>query len=258
MNIINFSKYFVENAEYLSKELGIPIAYKLEPNKEYIVFSAHDAAKDLLEFQMRHNVKYVIYQSENIESVYFKSGTNGSTPPSDSRAGAKPRNYYIQLLKWNKVLNYSAYTATKMMELYNISTAGYFQFNYKKMYSHKPRDIDLLFFGTMTQKRYDILKEIQNKFTDLKIEIVGDVFGDALTQLLLRTEYVINISAYDNSVLETHRINKALSCGCYVISNYSSDTKMNEKYKEYVYFCGRTLSDYIEMVKIITPQNLTR
>lgn len=240
MNIINFSKYFVENAEYLSKELALPIVYKLEPNKEYIVFSAHDGAKELLEFQIRHNVKYVIYQSENIESIFFKN------------------KYYIELLKWNKVLNYSAYTATKMMELYNISTAGYFQFNYKKMYSSKPRDIDLLFFGTMTQKRYDILKEIQNKFTDLKIVITTDAFDDTLTQLLLRTEYVLNISAYDNSVLETHRINKALSCGCYVISNYSSDIKMNEKYKEYVYFCGKTISDYIEMVKIIEPKHLTR
>ena len=240
MNIINFSKYFVENAEYLSNELGIPIAYKLEPNKEYIVFSAHDAAKELLEFQIRNNVKYVIYQSENIESVFFKN------------------KYYIELLKWNKVLNYSVYTASKMMELYNIPTAGYFQFNYKKMYSHKPRDIDLLFFGTMTQKRYDILREIQNRFPELRMEVTTDAFGDTLTQLLLRTEYVINISAYDNAVLETHRINKALSCGCYVISNYSSDTKMNEKYKEYLYFCGKTISDYIEMVKIITPQNLTR
>jgi hypothetical protein len=238
MNIINFSKYFVENADYLSTQLNIPIVYQLEPLKEYIVFSAHDAAKELLEFQIRNQTKYIIYQSENIESVFFKN------------------KYYIELLKHNKVYNYSAYTAMKMNELYNIPTVGYFQFNYKKMYSHKPRDIDLLFFGNMTQKRYDILKEIQNRFPYLKIEITTDAFGDTLTQLLLRTEYVLNISAYDNSVLETHRINKAISCGCYIISNYSADTKMNEKYKEYVYFCGKTISDYIEIVKIITPQNL--
>ena len=250
MNIINFSKYFVENSEYLSNQLGIPITYKLEPNKEYIVFSAHDAAKDLLEFQIRHKTKYIIYQSENIESVFFKSGTNGSTPPSDSRAGAKPCNYYIQLLKCNKVYNYSVYTATKMIELYGICTTGYFQFNYKKRYSSKPRDIDLLFFGTMTQKRYDILKEIQNRFTDLNIVITTDAFDDTLTQLLLRSEYIINISAYDNSVLETHRINKALSCGCYVLSNLSVDEKMNDKYRDYVFFtAGKTLTDYIQIVK---------
>jgi len=71
MEIINFSKYFTENANYLSIELGIPVSYQLEPNKEYIVFSAHDAAKELLEAQKNHNTKYVIYQSENIESVFF-------------------------------------------------------------------------------------------------------------------------------------------------------------------------------------------
>jgi hypothetical protein len=232
MNIINFSKYFVENTEYLSKQLGIPITYNLEPNKEYIVFSAHDAAKELLEFQIKHKTKYIIYQSENIESVFFKN------------------NHYIELLKCNKVYNYSAYTAMKMMELYGICTAGYFQFNYKKMYGHKPRDIDLLFFGTMTQKRYDILKQIQNTFPQLKIEITTDAFGDTLTQLLLRTEYVLNISAYDNAVLETHRINKAISCGCYVLSNLSVDEKMNDKYRDYVFFtAGKTLTDYIQIVK---------
>lgn len=231
MEIICFSKYFTENAEYLSIDKGIPITYKLEPNGEYIVFSAHDCAKELLEFQIRYNTKYIIYQSENIESSFFNS------------------TYYIPLLKCNKVLNYSAYTATKMMELHGISTAGYFNFQYKRMYSSKPRDIDILFFGNMTQKRYDILKEIQNRFPKIRLEVVTNVFGYELTQLLLRSDYVLNISAYDNSVLETHRINKALACGCRVISNLSSDEKMNEKYKEYVFFCGKTITDYIRVVQ---------
>jgi hypothetical protein len=232
MEIINFSKYFTENANYLSIELGLPVSYQLEPNKTYIVFSAHDAAKELLEAQINHKTSYVIYQSENIESVFFKNED------------------YITLLKWNKVLNYSVYTATKMMELYGISTAGYFQFKYKKMYSHRTRDIDILFVGTMTQRRYDILREIQNTFPQLKLEVVVDVFGFELTELMLRSEYVLNISAYDNSVLETHRIAKALACGCYVLSNLSADTKMNDKYRDYVYFtAGKTLTDYIQIIK---------
>lgn len=231
MEIICFSKYFTENCEYLSIQTGIPITFKLEPNGEYIVFSAHDCAKDLLEFQIRHKTKYIIYQSENIESSFFNN------------------IYYIQLLKCNKVLNYSAYTASKMMEVHGIPTAGYFQFNYKRMYSSKSRDIDILFFGNMTQKRYDILKEIQNRFPKIRLHVVCDVFGDELTQLLLRTDYVLNISAYDNAVLETHRINKAMACGCRIISNLSSDEKMNEKYKEYVFFCGKTITDYIRVVQ---------
>lgn len=239
MEIINFSKYFVENVDYLSTELNIPIVYKLEPNKEYIVFSAHDAAKELLEFQLRNNTTYLIYQSENIESVFFKN------------------NYYIELLKRNKVLQYSVYTATKSKELYNIDCAGYFQFQYKPLNLNLKREIDIFFFGTMTQKRYNILKEIQNRFPKLIIEIVCDAFGPVLDNLLNRSKYVLNISAYNNSVLETHRINKCLSCGCEVISNYSVDTKMNEKYNPHIFFCGKTISDYIEKIKIIFPKHLT-
>lgn len=246
--IITFSKYFIENANELSKELNIPVVYVLEPNKCYGVFSSHDCAKELLEGQIRQHISYVIYQTENIESIYFKN------------------KYYIELLKRNKVLQYSPYTSNKCKELYNINCDGYFNFKYEKKSRTTTvadgdgtplRDIDILFFGCITKKRYDILKEIQNTF-NLNIYVTGDAFNEDLENLLFRSKYVINISAYENSVLETHRINKALALGCKVISNYSVDEKMNTKYKEHVVFCGKHLEDYIRTIQMIFPNSLTR
>jgi hypothetical protein len=237
--IISFSKYFVENAFMMSKELNIPIVYELLPNMCYGVYSSHDCAKELLEGQIRDNITYIIYQTENIESIYFKN------------------KYYIELLKRNKVLQYSPYTATKCKELYNINCDGYFNFKYEKKSREIKRDIDILFFGCITKKRYDILKEIQNHF-NLNIVVTGDAFNEDLENLLFRSKYVINISAYENSALETHRINKALALGCKVISNYSADGKMNAKYKEYVIFCGKHLEDYIRTIQMIFPNSLTR
>ena len=47
------------------------------------------------------------------------------------------------------------------------------------MYSHRTRDIDILFVGTMTQRRYDILKEIQaNNIT------LGSLLSVTQTQLV--------------------------------------------------------------------------
>jgi hypothetical protein len=250
--IISFSKYFIENASQLSKELNIPVVYELLPNKCYGVFSAHDAAKELLDYQYRENISYIIYQSENIESIFFKN------------------KYYIELLKRNKVLQYSPYTASKCKELYNINCDGYFNFSYETKpritlfavkkggtFSEIKKDIDILFFGCITKKRYDILNEIQKRFT-LNIVVTGDAFGEDLEKLLFRSHYIINISAYDNSVLETHRINKALALGCKVISNYSVDEKMNKKYKKYVVFCGRHLEDYILTIQTIFPNSFIR
>ena len=239
MQIITFSKYFIENADQLARSSGYDVAYKLEAGKSYCVFSAHDAAQQLLEFQEMHQTSYVIYQSENIESSFF-------TPA------------YIELLKRNRVLQYSPFTAALCKERFQIRTDGYFNFHYRTLSSNHKRTIDLLFFGAMTQKRHDILRDIQNRFEHLHMVVAADLFHAALDDTLLYTRFVLNISAYENNSLETHRINKALACGCNVISNYSADTKMNEKYDRLyrsegpsgkaVHFCGRTVSDYIEAV----------
>jgi hypothetical protein len=236
--IISFSKYFVENASELSKVLNIPVVYELLPNMCYGVFSSHDAAKELLEYQFKNNISYIIYQSENIESVYFKN------------------KYYIELLKRNKVLQYSPYTATKCKELYNINCDGYFNFSYETKHREIKKDIDILFFGCINGKRHYILNEIQQR-TNLNIIVTADAFGEDLENLLFRSKYIINISAYDNSVLETHRINKALALGCKVISNYSADKKMNEKYNKHVFFCGKHVEDYIRIIQTIFPNSFT-
>jgi len=42
---------------------------------------------------------------------------------------------------------------------------------------------------------------------------------------------------YEDNALETHRINKALACGCQVVSLKSSDEDANQFYDDYIYFC---------------------
>jgi hypothetical protein len=226
MYVISFSPYFVENAEQLSNELKIPIVYYLQPDYIYHVFSAHDAAKQLLDFQKEHSkTRYIIYQSENIDSHFFKDKN------------------YIELMKRNTVYQYSPMIANHCLIKYHIELGSYFTWDYMPLVTKQERDLDLIFFGTMTPKRYQILTEIQKKFNIIPI---SQCFGKDMEDILLRTKYVLNISAYDNNALETHRINKALACGCKVISNPSCDEMMNKKYKDLIIFTeGRTITDYM-------------
>ena len=232
MYIISFSTYFVENAEFLSSQTKMPVVYELKPDFTYHIFSAHDAAPQLLCFQKEHpQTKYVIYQSENIESQFFKDKD------------------YINLLKENTVYQYSPMIAKYCLNKHRIECASYFSFDYAPIDSPMVRDINVLFFGTMTKKRYNILAAIQQKFD---ITIVTNCFGQELEETLLRTKYVLNISAYDNNALETHRINKALACGCKVISNPSYDNDMDRKYKDIIVWTkGRTVHDYMKALKIL-------
>jgi hypothetical protein len=232
MKIITFSKYFVENANQLSSNTGYKVVYALDAGGSYCVFSAHDAAAELLEFQYKYDTSYCIYQSENMDSQFF-------TPA------------YVELLtnKRNIVLQYSPLIALQCKERHNITTHAFFDFDYPKIERNFKRKIDVLFFGTITKKRHDILREIQNQFPKLEFYITSDLFHQQLEDTLLRTRFVLNISAYENNALETHRINKALACGCEVITNYSDDNTMNGRYVDKLIFCGRTVWDYIKAIK---------
>jgi hypothetical protein len=170
-------------------------------------------------------------QSENIDSAYFKDKN------------------YIKLMKQNTVYQYSPMIAKYCLLKHDIQCASYFTWDYVPNNTKEKRNINVLFFGTMTKKRYQIICEIQKQFN---IICVTNVFGKELENLLLMTKYVLNISAYDNNALETHRINKALACGCNVISNPSCDEAMNKKYKNIITFTeGRTVTDYMKALEKI-------
>lgn len=232
MYVISFSPYFVENSEQLSNDLNIPVVYYLQPDYTYHVFSSHDASKQLLDFQNEHpKTKYIIYQSENIDSHFFKD------------------KQYIELMKRNIVYQYSPMIAKYCLTTHGIECGNFFTWDYVYLADKRKRDLDVIFFGTMTKRRFQIIKEIQKKYPIIPIT---QCFGKEMENILLRTKYVINISAYENNALETHRINKALACGCKVISNPSADHEMNKKYEKLITFTnGRHVADYIHAIDSI-------
>lgn len=85
------------------------------------------------------------------------------------------------------------------------------------------RDIDILFYGDIrSDRRKNILQSISEKYN---IKIISDLYGSDLVEVLLKTKLVLNIHFYENALLETTRICEALSHGCDVLSETSSDMK---------------------------------
>jgi len=101
------------------------------------------------------------------------------------------------------------------------------------------------FIGSRTPKREKILKELQEKHTDLNFYIDFDWShknSDSLTKILHECKLVLNIPYYNENALETHRIHKALACNCKVISMSSADEDANGFYKDYI-----TITDNIDL-----------
>jgi len=232
IKVISGHSIFNENAIVLSQKFGWSLEkeFNPQPNDLYIVLGAHELAYQLLEVQIRKNNSfgYIILNSEQIHSQFMKN------------------KYYISLMKKNIVCDYNTLTSAYLKETFDIKVLSYFFFEFLKFeVDRKERKYDVCFIGTKTERREKILKDLQEKHPDLKFYVDFDWShknSESLTQILHECKVVLNIPYYEDNALETHRIHKALACGCKVISMPSADEDANGFYKEYI-----TITDNIDL-----------
>ena len=207
IKIICCHPIFNENAVVLSQKFKWDLVKDFipEPKDIYIVFGAHEMASQLLKIQ---------------EDKKFNFG-------------------YIIL---NVVFDYSNKNIDFLKSSFNIKTYSYFFFEFIKYTlpdEAKPtKEFDIVFVGTKNELRDKLFYKLTNKFPYLNIYFDFDwsyKSSEDLTKLLLKSKVVLNIPYYENNTLETHRINKAISCDCDVISYKSKDDDANEFYKDYIY-----------------------
>ena len=85
---------------------------------------------------------------------------------------------------------------------------------------HHKKDIDIFFYGSLNQRRLDIIKELK-KNPDLKCQAVYGVYGAQLYNLIARSKLILNIHFYNKSIFEAVRISFLLNNQCFVISETS-------------------------------------
>ena len=230
IKIISCHSIFNENAVILSKKFGWTLENEFDPKAGdiYLVFGAHEMSHQLLEIQLRRNASfgYIIMNSEQIESQFFK------------------HKYYIELMKRNIVFDFNTLSAEYLKKTHKIKVLSYFFFEFMKYQTEgdDKREYDIAFIGSKNEDRVQILDNLKAEFPDLKFYVDlewSHKSSESLTKILHNSKVVLNIGNYKSDrTLETHRINKALACGCDVITMYSDDEDANQFYKEYCYVTG--------------------
>jgi len=232
IKVISGNSIFNENAIVLSQKFGwtLETNFDPKPNDLYIVLGAHELANQLLEIQLWKNNSfgYIILNSEQPDSQFMKN------------------KYYISLMKKNVVMDYNTLSANYLKETHDIKVLSYFYFEFLKFdIERKERKYDVAFIGSKNERREKIIQDLQEQYPDLTFYIDFEWThknSESLTQILHDCKTVLNIPYYENNALETHRIHKALACGCKVISMPSSDEDTNKFYKDYI-----TITDNIDL-----------
>ena len=91
----------------------------------------------------------------------------------------------------------------------------------------RTKDIDVLFYGALNERRKQALKGINCK-------VVDNLLGAAMQTVIARSKTVLNIHYYKPNVFEIFRANECLSHHCNFVSEHSLHS--TEKYKDIVKF----------------------
>jgi len=226
IKIISCHPIFNENAVVLSKKFSWVLENEFDPQAGdlYIVYGSHEMSHQLLECQYRKNSSfgYIIMNSEQINSQFMKN------------------KYYIQLMKRNVVFDYNTISSDYLKKAFDVKVLSYYFFEFMKFNNEtNSKEYDITFIGSKNEEREKLMKELQEEFQDLKFYVDFDwkhKSAESLTEILQKSKLVLNIGYYSKDrPLETHRINKAIACGCDVISTLSDDTDANDFYDEYCY-----------------------
>ncbi len=105
------------------------------------------------------------------------------------------------------------------------------------------KTLDVLFFGTMNPKRYNMLSLVASDPT-IKSSIGQSMFFDTRAQIVQSSKIVLNLHYYDMGRLEYSRIIPLLSNGAFVITEPGSDEQDNKKFEGGVVFITNALELY--------------
>lgn len=222
MKVLNLHILFKENAECLAEELNTNVISNLrdiEQNETVYIFGGHTDPMELMKKQIRKKLEYVIIQTENLESAVFTTNLD-----------------YLNLLSSSKIWEWSYYNKEYLEKKYKFNIEKIYDFKFRELQNISEknlRDIDLFFCGMENEYRKEILTKIKETYPTLKCFFSLNynlTDPEQLNKILSRSKYILNIPFYKPGVLATHRINKALCCGCKVISENSCDEKLDETY----------------------------
>jgi hypothetical protein len=249
MYIVSFHSIFNENAMILAQRLNITFVVDLVPKfgDIIIVFGAHEQADKLCLLQKSYSIDYIIMQTEQIESKVFDN------------------KYYMELIQNNPIVDWSKSNVEKIKSKINAKVYGLYFYEFFGMEAQRiptleSRPIDFFFSGAKSPERERMIQEFKQANPNAVFDIdysYSHINPMTLTEKLLKVKYVLNLPFYKGNALETHRIHRALSLGCEVISLVSADDDMNRKYSPYIHFVSR-LTEFTPLIEHEPRANFPR
>jgi SAM-dependent methyltransferase len=146
---------------------------------------------------------------------------------------------YFKILTHHEVWDYSTANIDilRKMGADNVKYIDIGEFRQADFLIEAEQDIDVLFYGSMNQRRIDIIDALSA--TGITVVAVSNVFGPERDKLIARAKIVLNIHYYEAKLFESVRVTYLLQNRKCVVSE-SGNYDDEKEYAHVVCFCGYT------------------
>jgi hypothetical protein len=147
------------------------------------------------------------------------------------------RSPYLQLLRKHRVWDYSNLNRSELskagIEIEAICGIGHVP-ELERIDAVPEKDIDVLFYGSLNERRMDLLGSIADR--GLKVRIATNLYGAERDGFIARAKVLLNIHFYEAKVFEIVRVSYLLANGCAVLSETGSSASEEANFKDTVVF----------------------
>ena len=151
---------------------------------------------------------------------------------------------YLNILRSYPVWDYSYRNIQELKKL-GINNVTHCGIGYEPELTKIPpseEDIDVLLYGSLSDRRINILKELKNK----GLNVVGlfGAYGEKRDKYIARSKIILNIHYYEARVFEIIRVSYLLANKKFVISEVGQDNDLEKPFAK-----GMVFSTYKELVE---------
>ncbi len=149
------------------------------------------------------------------------------------------KGQYPELLRKFRVWDYSPQNIRVLKQL-GICEAEYCGIGYNKTLEHEmhidSKDIDVLFYGSLNERRIKILNELARQ--RVRVKHLYDVYGAERDKYIARSKIVLNVHYYEAAIFEIIRVSYLLANKQFVVSEAGNDLDMEVKFRKGAVFCN--------------------
>ena len=218
LGLVDHARYF----RYQFRRLGANVSVlknRLREDAVNVVFGAHLGFPS--ELLKRHACVFV-----NLEQL--------------GHGGAKLSPQYLELLRTNMVVDYELantqfYAHDAAMPVIHFGYAPYLKSQAQQATALSERPIDLLFFGSINERRKAFLSKVSA--TGAKIKVIEQpLYGKERDEVVRTAKAVLNCHYYETNRFEQARAFHSMSLGTPVISERTPQTQAPDFYDDTVFW----------------------